>query len=93
VVGENNYRCRVGHAWTGEALLAARDEEFEGALWVALRSLHEKSKLARAIAKNVGSGPLHDRYTKEADEAERAVAVLGERLSEAYGETGERGAG
>lgn len=53
----------------------------------------EKSKLARRMAKNVGSGPLHDRYFKQPGEAEHAVAVLTERLSMAYGETGERGAG
>lgn len=41
-VGENNFRCRVGHAWTGDALLDARDDEVERALWVALRSLQRR---------------------------------------------------
>jgi two-component system chemotaxis response regulator CheB len=48
-VGENSFRCRVGHAWTPDALLGARDEEVEGALWVAVRSLLEKAKLARQL--------------------------------------------
>ena len=36
-VSENNYRCRVGHAWTADALLKARDGEIESARmpWVA----------------------------------------------------------
>jgi two-component system, chemotaxis family, protein-glutamate methylesterase/glutaminase len=81
LVGENNFRCRVGHAWTPDALLAARDGEIEGALWIALRSLQEKAKLARKLADNVGRGPLFQRYTALAEETERALAVLSERLA------------
>jgi two-component system chemotaxis response regulator CheB len=82
VVDGNNFRCRVGHAWTGEALLGARDDEIEQALWIALRSLQEKARLARKMADNVGSGFLHRRYTATADEAEHAMSVLAERLSD-----------
>jgi len=92
-VNQGNYRCRVGHAWTGEALLRARDEEVENALWVAVRSLQEKSKLARRMADSLGAGQLYDRYSALADEAEHAMAVLGERICDAYGRAGERGAG
>lgn len=81
-ISKDNYRCRVGHAWTADALLGARDNEIEGAMWVALRSLQEKGKLARRMAENVGSGPLFDRYTTQADEAERALTILAKRLSE-----------
>ncbi|CAN5840670.1 chemotaxis protein CheB [soil metagenome] len=79
-----NYRCRVGHAWTSDALLVAHDEEVEGALWVALRSLQEKVKLSRRLADNVGSGPMFERYKHIAEEAERAGAVLSARLSDLY---------
>ena len=92
-LGDNNYRCRVGHAWTSEALLKARDEEVEGALWVALRSLQEKVKLSRRLAQNVGSGMMFRRYTELADEAEHAMTVLGRRLSETPSVTGEHGGG
>jgi two-component system, chemotaxis family, protein-glutamate methylesterase/glutaminase len=90
-VGEHNYRCRVGHAWTADALLKARDDEIENALWVALRSLREKATLSRKLANQVGSGMLHRRYIDLADEAEHAVTVLGKRLSEATSGAGERG--
>lgn len=88
-VSEGNYRCRVGHAWTAEALLSARDTEVEGALWVALRSLQEKAKLARRMAENVGSGVLFDRYSRQAQEAEHALTILGKRLTETTSGHGE----
>lgn len=90
-VSDGNYRCHVGHAWTTEALLGARDDEIEGALWVAMRSLQEKSKLSRRLAEQVGPGMLSGRYEAIADEAEHAMAVLGHRLSEAYSKHREHG--
>jgi two-component system, chemotaxis family, protein-glutamate methylesterase/glutaminase len=83
-VSEGNYRCRVGHAWTADALLRARDIEVESALWIAVRSLQEKAKLSRRLAEQVSPGMLSERYDAIADEAERATTVLGKRLSEAY---------
>jgi two-component system chemotaxis response regulator CheB len=64
-VSDNNYRCRVDHALTADALLKAR------------------------------TGMLHRRWrcTDLADEAERAVTVIGRRLSEATSGAGERGDG
>jgi two-component system chemotaxis response regulator CheB len=84
-VSEGNYRCHVGHAWTADALLRARDDEVEEALWVALRSLQEKAKLSRRLAGEVRPGMVSDRYGALADEAEHAMSVLGKRLTDAYG--------
>lgn len=81
-LGPHNFRCRVGHAWSGEALLEARDDEVERALWVALRSLQEKAKIARKMAANIAPGMVSRRYTQTAEEAEHAMSVLGEKLSE-----------
>ena len=81
-VSDTSYRCRVGHAWTADALLKARDEEVEGAVWVALRTLKEKANLARRLAQKVGSGAVSRRYNEVADEAEQAMLVLGKRLME-----------
>ncbi|WP_372509636.1 chemotaxis protein CheB [Mycobacterium alsense] len=89
--GEGHFRCQVGHAWTADALLTARDEEVEGALWVALRSLREKAKLARTMADKAGPGPLVRHYTNLAEECERALAVLGERLAANAPQGGEAG--
>jgi two-component system, chemotaxis family, protein-glutamate methylesterase/glutaminase len=83
-VSDGNYRCHVGHAWTADALLRARDDEIESALWVAMRSLQEKAKLSRRLADLLNPGMLSERYQAIAGEAEHAMAVLGHRLSEAY---------
>jgi two-component system, chemotaxis family, protein-glutamate methylesterase/glutaminase len=83
-VSEGNYRCHVGHAWTADALLHARDDEIESALWIAIRSLQEKAKLSRRLADQVTPGILSDRYEMIANEAEHAMTVLGHRLSDAY---------
>lgn len=79
-VSDGNFRCQVGHAWTAEALLTARDNEVEGALWIALRSMQEKARMARSLADKAGPGPVARRYTDIADETERALEVLSDRL-------------
>jgi two-component system chemotaxis response regulator CheB len=88
-VGSTSYRCRVGHAWTPEALFRARDRETENALWIALRSLEEKAKLSRRHAGSVGPGALQRRYAEIAEEAEKAVEILRDRLGSMISELGE----
>lgn len=84
-VSDRNFRCHVGHAWTADSLLSARDSEIEGALWIALRSLQEKARLARALAQKAGPGARSRHYTEQAAETERALAVLSDRLSNSPG--------
>ncbi|ORV47712.1 protein-glutamate methylesterase [Mycobacterium europaeum] len=62
-ISEGNFRCRVGHAWTADALLAARDDE------------------VGQLADRAETGLLNRRYTDLTEQTERALKVLGERLS------------
>jgi len=73
------YRCRVGHAWSAESLLAESDASIEGALWMALRSLEEKAALAVSMAeraRGAGRSVSGDRFAIQAQEVGDAAAVL-----------------
>ena len=75
-IGDGNLRCRIGHAWTPEALLEAWTHDTENALGVALRSLLEKAQLARSHAKVIDDGALSSRYREIAEEADVAAREL-----------------
>lgn len=85
-VSEGNFRGHVGHAWTAEALLSARNDEVDGAQWVAVRSLQEKARLARGLAGKARPGLVARRYTTMAE-----GAVLSERLATATPDRGHAG--
>lgn len=87
-VSHGNYRCRVGHAWTADSLLRARDRETESALWAAVRSLQEKINLSQRLAQQVSSGVVQDRYLTQAHDAQRVMSALGARLSDVSAEPG-----
>jgi two-component system chemotaxis response regulator CheB len=45
------FRCRVGHAYGTEGLLAAQSESLDTALWSAFRALEENAALCWRLAK------------------------------------------
>jgi two-component system chemotaxis response regulator CheB len=53
------FRCRVGHAYTSQTMLEAQGETVEAALWVAVRSLEERSLLLDKLAETA-RGRGHD---------------------------------
>lgn len=73
------YRCRVGHAWASQGLLAQKDEEMESALWVALRSLEEKAELSHRLAEQAraaGHALSVQTFTERSREAQRSSALI-----------------
>jgi two-component system chemotaxis response regulator CheB len=87
------YRCRVGHAYSPETLLAAQTEAHEAALWSALRALEEKAQLTRRLVDRAESQLLHGaatRFRAVVADAEEHIAVVGSMLREGVGDTAER---
>jgi two-component system chemotaxis response regulator CheB len=74
-----SFRCRVGHAYSDEALLVHQSENLEAALWTALRALEEHSALSRRLAGRA-SGRGHARsaasFTEQAMDAEHHASVI-----------------
>ena len=77
------FRCRVGHAWSAESLLAEQSEELESALWMALRSLEEKAALSRDLGRRAQQDARElsaARFTALADEASHAAHLIRDLL-------------
>jgi two-component system chemotaxis response regulator CheB len=74
-----HFRCRTGHAFSPESLLAKQSDTLDAALWAALRSLEENAAMARRMEKRARE---HDnemsrrRYERRAHEAESHAKLL-----------------
>ena len=73
------YRCRVGHAYSPESMLAAQDEELEDALWAAMKTLEENAQLAGRLAANErerGHEWMVKRFEEREKEARQRAEVI-----------------
>ncbi len=79
------YRCRVGHAYGSDSLLAAQSDGAEDALWSALRALEESESLARRLAARAHERNLPQaaaRFDGQARDARRRAAVIKQALAQ-----------
>jgi len=81
--GMERFRCRVGHAWSPDALAAEQAQALEGALWMALRGLEERAALSRRMGERaeqrghrLSARTFHMRH----DEARNAAEILRQLL-------------
>lgn len=77
--GMERFRCRVGHAWSPEALAAEQAHALEGALWMALRGLEERAALSLRMGRRAeqrGHRISASTFRQRHDEAQQAAAVL-----------------
>jgi two-component system chemotaxis response regulator CheB len=74
-----HYRCRTGHAYSPESLLASQSEGVEDALWAAYRALAETAAQAREIAHRMqsrGYAAGAGRFISRADDAQRRADLI-----------------
>jgi two-component system chemotaxis response regulator CheB len=82
VDGVARYRCRVGHGFTDESLLAGQDEGVELAIWTAIRTFEERATVLSNLAKkNNGSSGLGAVYTKRSEESRQHARKLREFMT------------
>ncbi|NEQ29385.1 MAG: chemotaxis protein CheB, partial [Microcoleus sp. SIO2G3] len=82
------FRCRTGHAFSAETLLANQSEALEDALWVALRALEEKSSLSRRMAERMrdrNQSLSAKRLEQEAHDAQQQATVIRDVLLKGNG--------
>jgi len=73
------FRCRTGHAFSPETLLAKQSEALEEALWMALRALEERADLAVQLATRAEKNSrslVAERFTQQARDNKQQAAVI-----------------
>jgi two-component system chemotaxis response regulator CheB len=86
------YRCRVGHAWSPDSLLAKQSDGLEAALWSALRALEERAALATKMAERAdvrGYDLVARKFREQVGEAEGHAKVIRKVLLSKRGENTE----
>jgi len=81
--GEIRFECRVGHAYSPEAMREAADEDVERSLWIALRALEETAALDQRLADLSASRKrenAHSFYRQKAHDRKRHASVVREFL-------------
>ena len=79
------FRCRVGHAYTADSAMDAKNEVLESALYMALNTLEESAEMSERLAAR-SRGHEHSyaaaRFDERAREARRQAAVIRRVLTE-----------
>jgi two-component system, chemotaxis family, protein-glutamate methylesterase/glutaminase len=82
------YRCRSGHAYSADSLLAAQGEGLDSAVWAPIRILTERGALLRRLgarAAHQGRDRSARWFQEQADEALRRAAEM-RRAADANGD-------
>lgn len=89
------FRCRVGHAWSANGLVAEQSNGVETALWTALRALEERAALCSRVAERMSTRGLQgsaSRFLELASDSRHRAAILRQVLVTDPSRTEEPGA-
>ena len=78
------FRCRVGHVYSADSMLAAQTDSVDRALWAALRSLEERAALTRKLSDRARERKhdwVAEAFAERAAAAETHAAVVREILN------------
>jgi hypothetical protein len=73
------YRCRAGHVYSADSLLAVQGEGLDSAIWRPIRMLQERGALLRRLAARAtsqGRERSAHYFADEADDALRRAAEM-----------------
>ncbi len=79
------YRCRVGHAYSPQSLLASQSSNLEEALWTALRALEESAAMAERLqsrAAERGHTLSARQFGNQAEDARHRARVIHDVLQD-----------
>lgn len=77
------FRCRVGHVYSPQSLLADQTEAVERALWAAIRSMEEQAEFSDRLAgssRNKQRTRLAKRFAEKADANRENANILRDLL-------------
>jgi two-component system chemotaxis response regulator CheB len=80
------FRCRIGHTYAAESLIAQQEESLENSLWAAVRALEETSELQRRVAQRLrplAAGRQVERLERRAAQALRQAEAIRDVLERA----------
>lgn len=77
--GLPRFRCRVGHAYSFETLLAEQGSAMDAALWAAYRALEERAALTARMGARMrerGQASLAQRYQEQTEETLQRAELI-----------------
>jgi two-component system, chemotaxis family, protein-glutamate methylesterase/glutaminase len=78
------FRCRVGHVYSPDSMLAAQTDSVDRALWTALRALEERAALTRRMAREARGRNHHwvaSAFEERANDAADQAALISQLLA------------
>ena len=83
------FRCRTGHAYSAETLLAEQSDAIETALWSALRALEERAALAQRLVQRARDRQQNLsalRFEAQEQDAQYSASIIRQLLLDGEGD-------